>query len=108
MVRPEDELFDSACGYFLRDSLLGRKWLPHEGRFVGEPVFQVVLPEKLRQSVLKVAHNESGHAGVRKTYNRLLRLFFWPRMKRDVSAFIKTCHTCQHETSMTLKQSSGV
>ena len=95
LVRPEEELFDSACGYFLQDSLLVRKWLSHKGRFVGEPVFQIVLPEKLRPSVLKVAHNESGHAGVRKTYDRLLRHFFWPRMKRDVSAFIKTCHTCQ-------------
>ena len=58
-------------------------------------MFQVVLPEKLRQSGLKVAHNESGHAGVRKTYDRLLRHFFWPCMKSDVSAFVKTCHTCQ-------------
>ncbi len=24
-----------------------------------------------------------------------LRHFFWPPVKRDVSAYIKTCHTCQ-------------
>lgn len=34
--------------------------------------------------------------GVRKTYDRILRyFFFWPRLKRDVAQFIKTCHTCQ-------------
>ena len=94
-VRPEGELLDSACGYFLQDSLLVRKWVQHSGSFVGDPTFQTVVPSKLRQSVLKVAHDESGHSGVRKTYDRVLRHFFWPRMKKDVSVFIKTCHTCQ-------------
>lgn len=33
--------------------------------------------------------------GVEKTYNRVLRHFFWPRLKRDVVSHLKTCHTCQ-------------
>lgn len=33
--------------------------------------------------------------GVRKTYDRILRYFFGPRLKRDVAQFIKTCDTCQ-------------
>jgi len=37
----------------------------------------------------------AGHQGVRKTYARALRHCFWPRLKRDVSAYIITCHTCQ-------------
>ncbi len=94
-VLPEGEVQDSAHGYFLQDSLLVRKWVQHGDAFLGDPVFQVVLPVCFRQSVLKVAHDESGHSGVRKTYDRLLRHFFWPRMKKDVSSFIKTCHTCQ-------------
>ncbi|KAK0133766.1 hypothetical protein N1851_010642 [Merluccius polli] len=28
-VRPESEVQDGACGYFLQDSLLVRKWLQH-------------------------------------------------------------------------------
>lgn len=24
-----------------------------------------------------------------------MRQFFWPRLKKDVSAYIKTCHVCQ-------------
>lgn len=72
-----------------------RKWVDHKGKVLGNPVFQVVLPLRLREAVLKVAHNESGHSGVNKTYNRVLRHFFWPRVKKDVSAYIKTFHTCQ-------------
>lgn len=33
--------------------------------------------------------------GVKTTYNHLLRYFFWPRLKRDVAAYIKTCHARQ-------------
>uniref|UniRef100_A0A8P4GQ49 Gypsy retrotransposon integrase-like protein 1 n=1 Tax=Dicentrarchus labrax TaxID=13489 RepID=A0A8P4GQ49_DICLA len=94
-VRPENAVLDSACGYFLQDALLVRKWVQHSESMVGDPVFQIVLPVALRQSVLKVAHDESGHSGVKKTYDQILRHFFWPCMRRDVSAFIKTCHTCQ-------------
>lgn len=51
---------DSACGYFLEDAMLVRKWVQCSG-FVGDPVLQIVLPAKLWQLVLQVAHDESGH-----------------------------------------------
>ncbi len=76
-------------------SLLVRKWVDHKGKALGNPVFQIVVPSKFCDAVMKVGHNESGHAGINKTSDRVLRHFFWPRVKRDVSAYIKTCHTCQ-------------
>lgn len=33
--------------------------------------------------------------GIRKTCTHILRHFFWPRLKHDVSTFVKTCDTCQ-------------
>ncbi len=30
-----------------------------------------------------------------KSMTGVLRYLFWPRVKRDVSAYFKTCHTCQ-------------
>lgn len=36
-----------------------------------------------------------GHAGIKKTYDRILCYFYWPCIKKDVASFIKTCHTCQ-------------
>ncbi|XP_034567353.1 uncharacterized protein LOC117832370 [Notolabrus celidotus] len=90
-----EEGSSAAGGYVLQGELLVRKWLAHGEDFVGEPVFQVVVPEKFRGEVLKTSHDQSGHLGVRKTYNYILRYFFWPRMKRDVSQYIKSCPTCQ-------------
>lgn len=95
MVLPEDEVKNNSHGYFLLNELLVRKWVPHGDDFVGDPIIQIVVPVKFRESVLKLAHDESGHWGVKKTYNRVLRHFFWPRLKRDVASHLKTCHTCQ-------------
>lgn len=57
-VVADAELESSACRCFLHDTLLVRKWIP------------------FRESVLKVAHDGSGHLGVRKKKDRVLRHFF--------------------------------
>ena len=45
--------------------------------------------------MLTLAHDGSGHLGVRKTYDRILRHFFWPSMKKDACMHLRTCSTCQ-------------
>lgn len=57
----------AAGGYLLQEGLLVRKWSPHGVSFVGKPVFQIVVPEKFRNDVLKASHDQLGHLGVRKT-----------------------------------------
>ena len=47
-----------------------------------DAVLQLVVPTKFRPLVLKVAHDESGHFGVRKTYLNILKQLFWPHVKR--------------------------
>lgn len=71
-----------ADGYFIEDRMLRRKWVSHGEGFMGKPLYQVVIREKFRHVVLRVAHDESGHMGVTKTYDHILRLFFWPRVKK--------------------------
>ncbi len=62
-----DEMENAAHGYFLQNELLVRKWVPYEGSFVGEPVFQFVEHEKVHDMVSKIAHEESSHMGMKKT-----------------------------------------
>ncbi len=91
-----DEIRHVAHGYFLQDGMLVRKWIPHGNDFAGDPIMQVVVPEKYRSLVLKISHDKlAGHLGVKKSYDRILRHFFGPKLKKDVSKYIKTCHTCQ-------------
>ena len=37
----------------------------------------------------------SGHLGVKKTYFRILKHFFWSCIKTDVKIYCKTCTVCQ-------------
>ncbi len=81
-----DELFQSvvspvevdnvARGYLVHDGVLLQKYIPHKDDFVGDPVFQVVVPVKYRRMMIEIAHDQLGHQGVRKTYDRLLQYFF--------------------------------
>ncbi|KAF0047719.1 hypothetical protein F2P81_001352 [Scophthalmus maximus] len=89
------DIKSTACGYFLQNGLVFRKWISLGNDFVKGAVFQLVVLAKFRPLVLKVAHDEGGHFGVRKTYLTILKYFFGPRLKRDVSSYIKTCHVCQ-------------
>ena len=54
------------------------------------------MPEKYRDLGLKATRGEtSGHYGIKKTYNHVLQHFYWPRIKRDVARFVRSCHFCQ-------------
>lgn len=92
LVVPSSQVGTMKQGYVLQDEVLFRVWAPHGEGFGGDSVRQVVLPAKFRTSVIQTAHdNVAGHMGVKKTYHKLLQHFFWPRIKRDVSNYIKTC-----------------
>ena len=58
---------------------------------------QVVLPEKLRQGVLEVAHDSilGGHLGMQKTGDRVLSNFYWPGIHGDVERYCQSCDICQ-------------
>ena len=50
---------------------------------------QVVVPEKLRNSILKLGHESkmSGHLGNKKTLDRIRSHFYWPGITSDVKKF---------------------
>lgn len=86
---------DHHSSYFLDEGLLCRKGVMHKDASL-EPRAQIVIPLPVRGSVLKLAHERlAGHTGVRKTYDRVTRQFYWPRVKRDVAKYIRSCHICQ-------------
>ena len=83
------------CVFFLDNGVLMRRWSPDSSEI--RVVNQVVVPTDYRAQILSLAHDSSsaGHLGVKKTYHRVLRNFFWPGLKTDIVKYCRTCHTCQ-------------
>lgn len=79
--------------------MLVRRWTPRAASTSDDwnTVTQIVVPRPFRDEILHLAHDDpfAGHLGVNKTYDRILRCFFWPGLKRDVKQYCKTCHVCQ-------------
>ncbi len=95
VISPQ-EVRSAVSGCFIQDEMLLRKYVPYKKDLLEECIIQVVVPKQFRDVVLQHAHGEvAGHLGVKKTYERILRQFYWPRLKKDISSFIRTCHTCQ-------------
>jgi len=75
------------------NGLLCKEPLPPKG----DVIFQIVLPEKFRIGVMKLAHESpmSGHFSPRRTRSRIFAYFTWPFWYRDVEAFCRSCDVCQ-------------
>ncbi|KAJ9521722.1 hypothetical protein QJQ45_015348 [Haematococcus lacustris] len=76
--------------------------LYHTGR--GTPLLYIPAGP-LRTDLLCEAHDvpTAGHLGRDKTYHRLSRLVYWPRMAAAVHDYIRTCTHCQRNKSSTTK-----
>jgi len=73
----------------LQDGILTKSY-HEEGR-----VFQqIVIPQKSRQTVLKMCHDDLGHPGREKTFKMIKQRFFWPRMYASVEDWVKQCRRC--------------
>lgn len=69
--------------------------------------WRIVVPKNERHNRIIEAHNPSisGHLGVYKTYARLAEKYFWPKMRYDVTRFVKKCEVCaSHKPQKTLPE----
>lgn len=60
------------------------------------PDWKLVVPTANRPEVLKMCHDEAtaGHFGVAKTTARVVELYYWPKLKKDVINYVSNCRTC--------------
>lgn len=67
---------------------------------------KIYVPSSLRSLILNSYHGPplSGHWGSQKTLDRILRTFFWPGMRADISHFIQSCLSCQKNRTSTQRK----
>ncbi|KAK3089262.1 hypothetical protein FSP39_002191 [Pinctada imbricata] len=96
---PREEADKVGECFYIQDGILMRKWRPPDAppNEVWRVVHQIVVPVAYRGDIMSLAHDTpmAGHLGVNKTYNRILSHFYWPKLRKDVSEFCKSCHSCQ-------------
>jgi hypothetical protein len=67
----------------------------------------LVVPKdpELRKKILDEAHLSkfSMHPGSNKMYHDLRSLYWWTRMKREITKYISECDTCQRIKASHLK-----
>lgn len=64
--------------------------------------WKLVIPTKNRKEILKLYHDNecAGHFGISKTLSRILSLYYWPGIKKDVYRYIRSCTVCQANKSL--------
>ncbi|KFM82453.1 hypothetical protein X975_27252, partial [Stegodyphus mimosarum] len=70
----------------------------------------LVIPEKLKSSIIKMCHEEtSGHLSVKKTKDRLIRHFYWTGCYKETEDFVKNlrCLSARWERKRQKEGSTG-
>ena len=98
-VVDEEKSANLASCFYLEKGILMRKWRP-----LTTPTYdtfsethQIVVPIRFRSHIMQLAHDSpmAGHLGVNKTYRKVAKHFFWPKSRKDIADYCRTCPECQ-------------
>ena len=90
-----DEPFPVGKSYiYIKDGMIQRHYVTSNHNVEYE---QLVVPSTLRNKILFIAHDipAAGHLGVKKTTQRLIPHFWWPKCNKDIFQYVKSCDVCQ-------------
>ena len=51
-----------------------------------------VIPEELRNYIIKTLHYP--HPGIKETIHRISSIYYWDKMRSDITDFVQKCHQC--------------
>ena len=60
----------------------------------GEDTYQLLLPECLKEEVLRELHQGHGHQGIERTTELIRQRCYWPHMHRDIKDWCQQCERC--------------
>ena len=53
-----------------------------------------LVPAKQRNLIVNLLHHND-HPSIKETIRRASKDYYWPKMRSDITAFVKSCHPCQ-------------
>lgn len=72
--------------------------------FLKDGLRMVIPNNKTLKTILLQEHHDnitSGHLGVEKTTESIMKYYFWPRMRRTIYQYVTTCDECQRNKGRT-------
>lgn len=55
---------------------------------------KIVIPQSLRENVIRIAHNDNGHLDYNTTLNKIKSKYWWKTIRQDVKAYVAACLVC--------------
>ena len=70
----------------------------------GNPGWKLYVAEPYRIEVMKSCHDEpiAAHLDMFKTLKRVLELYYWSRMRKDVQRYVRSCDVCKAQKPLNL------
>lgn len=83
-------LADKRVRFYFENDLLYREYQPKNMLATSASVKQLVFPIDFRLPVLEMAHSHvlAGHFGLKKTFEKITRNFYWPKIYDSVKQFV--------------------
>lgn len=75
-------------------------------RRVGEDLC-IVVPRDARWQICRSNHDEVGHLGITKTTEKIQREFWFPKLRRFVKKYVKSCIQCAYNKDASSKHKTG-
>lgn len=60
----------------------------------GEDIHQLLLPDSLKEEVMKQLHQSHGHQGVERTTELIRERCYWPLMHQEIRDWCQQCERC--------------
>lgn len=68
----------------------------------------LVVPRGARWQICRANHDDVGHLGIAKTTERIQKLFWFPKLRRFVQKYVKSCIQCAYNNDNASRHKTGL
>ena len=72
-------------------------WTYNQNDSLWRYLSKIYIPNSLRQTIFSICHSSitARHPGTKPTIELVIRNFYWPELKQDITQWVKNCDSCQ-------------
>ena len=60
-----------------------------------------VVPKSVRWQIVKMNHDDAGHFGFDKTYEKICQVYWFKKMRRFIKKYCQSCLSCSYNKILT-------